>query len=79
MGGGENNFYVQILIMLFTDDILLASYCSVAGLQKQINVLKHFADNFPMTVNVIKTNIIVFRKGGFVSANDVWMCGDEEV
>ena len=34
---------VWILIMLFADDVLLASYC-VAGLQRQIDVLKYFAD-----------------------------------
>ena len=36
---------VWILIMLFADDVLLASYC-VAGLQRQIDVLKYFADLF---------------------------------
>ena len=36
---------VQTLIMLFADDVLLASYC-VAGLQRQGDVSKHFADSF---------------------------------
>ena len=36
---------VQILIMLFADDVLLASYC-VTVLQRQIDVLKHVADIF---------------------------------
>ena len=36
---------VQILIMLFADDVLLAFYC-VTVLQRQIDVLKHFADIF---------------------------------
>ena len=69
---------VQILIMLFADDVQLTSYC-VAGLQRQINVLKHFADNFSMTDNMSKTKIIVFRKGGFLAANEVLRYGDEEV
>ena len=69
---------VQILIMLFADDVLLTSYC-VEGLQRQINVLKHFADNFSMTVNMSKTKIIVLRKGGFLAAIEVWRYGDEEV
>ena len=56
---------VQVLIMLFADDVLLTSYC-VAGLQRHIDVLKHFADN-------------LFRKGGFLAANEVWRYGDEEV
>ena len=68
---------VQILIMLFADDVLFASYC-VAGLQRQIDILKHFADNFSMTVNMTKTKIIGFRKG-FLTANVVWRYGDEEI
>ena len=69
---------VQILVMLFADDVLFASYC-VAGLQRQIDILKHFADNFSMTVNMSKTKIIVFRKGGFLAASEVWRYGDEEI
>ena len=69
---------LQILIMLFADDVLFASYC-VAGLQRQIYILKHFADNFSVTVNMSKTKIIVFRKGGFLAANEVWRYGDEEI
>ena len=40
---------VQTLITLFADDVLLASYC-VAGLQRQGDVSKHFAESFSMTV-----------------------------
>ena len=46
---------IQILIMLFADDVLLASY-SVVDLRMQIDVLKYFAGNFSMTVNMSKTN-----------------------
>ena len=59
---------IQILIMLFTDDVILTSYC-VSGLQTQINLLKQYADNFLMIVNMHKTKIIVFRMGGFLEAN----------
>ena len=69
---------VQILVMLFADDVLFASYC-VAGLRSQIYILKHFTDNFLMTVNMSKTKIIVFRKGGFLAASEVWRYGDEEI
>ena len=69
---------VQILVMLFADDVLFASYC-VAGLQRQTDILKHFADIFSMTANMSKTKIIVFRKGGFLAVNEVWRYGDEEI
>jgi hypothetical protein len=69
---------VQILILLFADDVTLSSYCAF-GLQKQINCLKSFADHFGMTVNLKKTKIIVFRKGGFLAANEVWHYGGENI
>ena len=65
---------IQVHIMLFADDVFLASYC-VRGLQKQIDVLKEFADNSSMTVNLNKTKIVIFRKGGFISAKEVWWYG----
>ena len=65
---------VWIMIMLFADDVLLASYC-VAGLQRQIDVLKYFADFF-MIVNMSKAKINVFRKGRFLAANEVSLYGD---
>ena len=64
---------IQILIMLFADDVILTSYC----LQIQINLLKRYANNFSMTVNMHTTKIIVFRKGGFLGANEIWRYGNE--
>ena len=69
---------VQILILLFADDVVLTSFCA-AGLQRQINCLKTFADNFSMSVNLSKTKVIVFRKGGFLAANERWKYGNEKL
>ena len=69
---------IQILIMLFADDVILTSY-RVKGLQIQINLLKQYAQNFSMTVNMHKTKIIVFRKGGFLGANEIWRYGNEVI
>jgi len=57
---------IQIWIMLFADDVILTSYY-IKGFQTLINLLKQYADNFSMTVNMQKTKIIVFRKGGSLS------------
>ena len=48
--------------MLFADDVILTSYC-VAGLQKQIDVLKHFAGNYLMAVN-IRQKLLYSEKEG---------------
>ena len=49
------------------------------GRLRQIDVLKHFADNFSVTVNMSKTKIIALRKAGFLAASEVWRYGDEEI
>ena len=64
----------EVLIILFADDVFLTSYY-VRGLQKQIDVLKEFADNLSMTVNLTKTKTVIFRKAGFISAKEVWWHG----
>jgi hypothetical protein len=69
---------VDILIVLFADDVFLASY-TAKGLQKQINLLYSFAINFKMEVNLEKTKIIVFRKGGFLAKHESWKYGDEQI
>lgn len=70
--------FVQLLIILFADDVALMSY-SIIGLQNQINILKDFADAFSMEVNMVKTKIVVFRKGGFLSAREKWKYGNETI
>lgn len=69
---------IQILILLFADDVALTSF-SAWGLQKQINILKNFADNFGMSVNLSKTKVIVFRKGGFLAEREQWKYGNERI
>lgn len=66
---------IQVLILLFADDVFLASYCP-KGLQQQIDILKQFSDKFEMNVNLEKTKIIVFRKGGFLGEREKWKYGD---
>ena len=55
---------------LFADDVLFASYC-VAGLQRQIDILKHFADNFSMTVNMNKAKKLLYAEKE-VSLRPMW-------
>ena len=70
--------YVELFLMLFADDIILLSSTPI-GLQHQLNVLKQNADRLSLNVNLEKTNIIVFRKGGYLSINENWKYGDSEV
>ena len=69
---------VELFLLLFADDIILISE-TVVGLQNQLNVLKEEADRLKLTVNLDKTNIIVFRKGGHLSAWEKWHYGNVEM
>ena len=58
--GGE-----EIFQLLFADDIVLIS-STPTGLQRQINSLEEISRTLGLTVNLDKTKVMVFRKGGFL-------------
>ena len=57
---------IQILIMLFADDVVLLSY-TVIGLQRQLTILRDTAKKLGL-VNLQKANVVVFRNGGHIAA-----------
>ena len=69
---------IEIFMLLFADDVVLMS-STVIGLQNQLNVLREEATRLHLCVNMDKTNIIVFRKGGHLSAWEKWWYGNIEV
>ena len=46
---------------------------TVVGLQTQLNSLQHAASELELKVNMNKSNIIVFRKGGYLGARERWI------
>ena len=65
-------YLIQILIMLFADDVLLISN-TVVGLQQQLNILRNAAHKLNLLVNRGKSKIIIFRNGGHVAAKEKWL------
>jgi len=61
----------EIFLLLFADDIVLLS-SSPAGLQNQINSLERASKSLGLEVNLDKTKIMVFRKGGHLSQSEKW-------
>jgi hypothetical protein len=49
--------------LLYADDLALISD-TVFGLQRQLNILADYCREWGLTVNIDKTKIIVFRRGG---------------
>jgi hypothetical protein len=62
---------LELFILLFADDVALISMSPV-GLQNQLNVLQQFCQESKLQVNISKTKVMVFRKGGILGKGEVW-------
>ena len=61
----------NILSLMFADDIAnVADF--VTHVQQQLNQLNCFCENYGMKVNMSKTKIMLFRRGGIVKINEKW-------
>eukprot|EP00745_Piridium_sociabile_P040709 TRINITY_DN7896_c0_g1_i1.p1 TRINITY_DN7896_c0_g1~~TRINITY_DN7896_c0_g1_i1.p1 ORF type:complete len:546 (-),score=34.17 TRINITY_DN7896_c0_g1_i1:81-1496(-) len=65
---------IQILIMLFADDVVLLS-TTIVGLQRQLNILCNTANRLNLTVNHEKSKIVIFRNGGHIASREKWFYG----
>ena len=61
--------------MLFADGTVLLP----VGLKKQINLLIMFTESYNMKLNMAKTKIVVFRKGGHLAKNEFWTFGETAI
>ena len=68
----------EIFSLLFADDIALIA-TTPTGLQNQINNLKRASNQLGLTVNLTKTKIMVFRKGGYLARLEKWFYGNEQL
>ena len=62
---------MELFILLFADDVALLS-TSIIGLQNQLDVLSNCCTNMKLAVNINKTKIMVFRKGGYLGRREQW-------
>jgi len=61
----------EIKSLFFADDIVFIAD-TVYDLQKHINTLARFCEEWGLDVNITKTKVIVFRRGGRISQNERW-------
>ena len=76
-GSTFGNDFIELFILLFADDIILLSE-TIIGLQTQLNSLYRAAMRMQFKVNMDKSNIVVFRKGGHLAAREIWYYGNEK-
>ena len=70
-GAHFTNDALEIFILLLADDVVLMSE-TVIGLQTQLNSLLRAANSLQIKVNMSKSSIIVFRKGGYLGRRERW-------
>jgi hypothetical protein len=64
------------MLLLFADDLALIAD-TPADLQRRLNCLENYCEKWNMTVNMDKSNIIVYKNGGNLSKNEKWYFKDE--
>ena len=57
---------IEVFLLMYADDIVLVGD-TVPELQRKINIPEIFCEKWGMEVNLKKTKVVVFRKGGKTS------------
>lgn len=69
---------LKLFLLLYADDIILFAK-SAHELQNSLNVLADYCDRWKLTVNVKKTKVMVFQKGGRLPQNLSFKYKSEEI
>ena len=69
---------LQLYLLLFADDAVLVSE-TPEGLQRSLDSLQEYCDKWNLTVNIEKTKIVVFRKGGILAHNIRFYYSGQEI
>jgi hypothetical protein len=62
----------EIQLLMYADDIAIFAD-TIGGLQRKINILQEYCDEWNLSVNLKKTQVVVFKNGGAVSRNEKWL------
>ena len=68
----------EIFPLLFADDFVLVSSTPL-GLQNQIHSLEEVSNSVGLTVNLDKTKVKIFRKGGHIASGEKWFYNGNEI
>lgn len=69
---------VEIVSLMFADDLALCAD-SVIGLQRVLNALNTYCNKWQLTVNLVKTKVMVFRNGGKLRRTERWFYAGSKV
>ena len=66
---------LNYVFLLYADDSVLIAE-SRLDLQNSLDSVHDYCQRWKLCVNIFKTKIVVFRKGGRLSIDDIWFYGD---
>ena len=69
---------VLVYLLMFADDAVLLSE-TAEGLQKMLLKLESYCSKWNLTVNTVKTKIMIFQKGGQLKQTYYWTYNNEEI
>jgi len=69
---------LKLFILLYADDIVILAETETE-LQTGLNILKYYCLKWRLTVNINKTKVMIFRKGGRKHKNFRFFYGNEEL
>ena len=69
---------LSLYLLLFADDAAIFSETR-EGLQKSLDNLEIYCNKWNLTVNVDKTKVMVFQKGGILAQNEHWTYNNQEL
>lgn len=75
---GLNLGVLKLFLLLYADDIVIFSD-TAEGLQNGLNILFNYCNTWKLSVNIDKSKVMVFRKGGMVRRNLSFTYGDTEL
>jgi hypothetical protein len=64
--------------LLFADDLAVGATTRI-GLQRAINCVKDFCEEWGLKINVDKTKVLVFKKGRKLSRDEKWWLDGKEI
>jgi hypothetical protein len=78
ISGIQINDLFTLHMLLFADDMVLLAK-SPRALQLKINLLRKYFMNLGLTINVVKTQVVIFRRGGKLQSGLNFRYGEEPI
>ena len=69
---------INLFLLMYADDMVLIAQ-SPESLQCMLNALVTYNENWKLTLNVQKTNIVIFRNGGKLRSDEKWFYNGSEL